>query len=325
MAASSRSRISIRRQTAEVLTHQAFAERPPVIVDLGASGRDPRWDSVRQASILVAADADARDFGTGGGSEWLKRIAITSCIVPDDVAEVDFYLTSDPHCSSSLPPRSDALAPWMFAERFGVVEQRTLPAVSLTHLLKDNGIQSIDWIKLDTQGTDLRLLDSLPQEMWAHCAVVQMEPGIMDAYAGEDKLHDVLRRFDGLDYFAAELDVRGTQRFPATEWAELPWYARRWPARVQSPAAGWAEVSFLRSYSPASSADSRDLLWAWVCAVSFRQWGHALYLSQRGAEGFSDPLFDRCTSAVRMHLARRGPLALLDGAQRAVTKPFRSR
>ncbi len=271
----------------------------------------------------MAADADARDFGAVDGSGWLRRIAITACVVPEGTQEVDFYLTLDPHCSSSLPPLPDALGPWMFAERFRVVEQRKVPAVSLAKMLQDNGIQSVDWIKLDTQGTDLRLLDSLPLQMWAHCAVVQMEPGIMDAYAGEDKLHEVLRRFDGLDFFAAQLDVRGTQRFPPGEWAALPWYARRWPARIQIPAAGWAEVSFLRAYSPAVNATSRDLLWAWVCAVSFQQWGHALYLSHRGTEESSDPVFDRCTSAVRMHVARRGPLALLDGVQRVVSKPFR--
>jgi hypothetical protein len=321
--ASSRSRVSLRRQTAEVLRHPLLVERPPVIVDLGASGRDPRWDALKSTSILVAADADARDFGSSEGSGWLRRLAIASCIVPHSEPEANFYLTADPHCSSSLAPRSDALAPWMFADRFRVVEERRLPAVNLAAVLSDQGISSIDWIKLDTQGTDLRLLDSLPPDMWSRCAVVQMEPGIMDAYAGEDKLHDVLRRFDGLDYFVAELDVRGTQRFTPQEWAQLPWFVRRWPNRVQRPAVGWAEVSFLRAYERESGLEPRDLLWTWLCAVTFSQWGHALHLSRLGTNAFADPAFERCTNAVRTHLARRGPLSLVDGVQRVVTKPFR--
>jgi hypothetical protein len=48
------------------------------------------------------------------------------------------------------------------------------------------GLPTVDWFKTDSQGIDLRLFISLPEEIRDHVLAVDLEPGFMPAYVGED-------------------------------------------------------------------------------------------------------------------------------------------
>jgi hypothetical protein len=61
-------------------------------------------------------------------------------------------------------------------------------------LIKIN-INYIDWFKTDTQGTDLRLFKTLPSKIADHVLAAEFEPGILDAYIGEDKLYSVMELY----------------------------------------------------------------------------------------------------------------------------------
>lgn len=63
-------------------------------------------------------------------------------------------------------------------------------------VLKSINIDYIDWFKTDTQGTDLRIFASLGDELINKILVAEFEPGIIDAYKGEDKLYKIMEFFD---------------------------------------------------------------------------------------------------------------------------------
>ncbi len=54
----------------------------------------------------------------------------------------------------------------------------------------------IDGYKTDSQGTDLRIFNSLPKEIINKILLAEFEPGIIDAYQGEDKLHHLLAHME---------------------------------------------------------------------------------------------------------------------------------
>jgi len=179
----------------KILTSKEVSAEPPILVDIGASGQiHPKWSLIAPYSICIAADADRREmeYSEKADSQYKKLYVIHRVVTETTSSEIDFYLTKSPYCSSSLPPDNDKLASWSFAELFQVEKIVKLPAAPLSSILHEMKIERIDWFKTDSQGTDLRLFASLPGELLAKILVAEFEPGILDAYQGEDKLWQVL-------------------------------------------------------------------------------------------------------------------------------------
>src|SRR5690348_3557901 len=90
-----------------ILTNDAFADAPPVCVDVGASGHlPPDWEPLARHSICVAFDADSRDFAVVDTPHagWKRLLKINRIVAPSGSPGVEFHLTQSPHCSSTLRP-----------------------------------------------------------------------------------------------------------------------------------------------------------------------------------------------------------------------------
>jgi hypothetical protein len=282
-----------------VLARDELRARPPVLVDIGASGPPPpRWRRLAPHAICLAFDADEREFDTREAPHPYRTLHRHHHVVSDrPEKELDFYLTRSPYCSSALVPARDALSPWVFAELFDVVQRVRLPSRTLPEVLSQHGLAYVDWFKADSQGCDLRLFLSLDASVVERVLLASFEPGIIDAYVGEDKLHALLARMETLPFWMHEMEVRGTQRLSRTLWEE------RVRARSgglhplglrMSP--GWVEVSYLNTLVPPERFDPRDLMLAWVLASLHGQHGFALEIATRGSERFGDPLFEQMTT-----------------------------
>ncbi|HET7535423.1 MAG TPA: FkbM family methyltransferase [Candidatus Didemnitutus sp.] len=291
---------------------------PPVLVDVGAAGGiHGAWRAIARHSIGVGFEPDARDAAALGGAARLFRrwILCPGLVVPERPADgtTALHLTRSPQCSSTLPPRADALHEWAFAEFFDVQETRALPAATLADFLGQRGIDRIDWLKCDTQGLDLKIFLGLPAEWRSRVLALDFEPGVIDAYAGEDKLADVLTAMQTEPFWLADLSVGRTARGRPKLLAEAlgPDAVRR--VRQLGPAApAWANLRFLRTL-PDSPADRRMHLIGWVFAMMARQPAEALAIARAGAERFGGDLFARMTaasvSALRWAMIRGIPAA----------------
>jgi len=303
------------------LIDRIFAEpelqaAPPVLVDVGAAGGVyPAWRTIARHSIGVGFEPDAREAGalSGAARQFRQWILCPGLVVPERPAggTTAFHLTQSPQCSSTLPPQTEALAEWAFADFFNVQETRALPADTLGDFLRQQGIDRIDWLKCDTQGLDLKIFLSLSPEWRKRVLAVDFEPGLIDAYAGEDKLGDVLAAMQSEPFWLADLAVGRTPRGrpKLLEEALGPGGARR--VRQLGPTApAWANARFLRTLSD-SSADRRMHLLGWVFATLAQQPGEALGIARAGAERFGGGLFTAMitdsTSALRWAMVRGLP------------------
>src|SRR4051812_19447084 len=80
----------------QVLQRPEFVERPPVLVDIGASGQiHHAWKRLARYSICIAFDADDRDFSAAAKrSHPYRTLHLHNNIISDlDRKELDFYLT----------------------------------------------------------------------------------------------------------------------------------------------------------------------------------------------------------------------------------------
>jgi len=273
-----------------ILQSAHFDNKPPVLLDIGASGEiNAKWKPIAKYSICIAFDADEREFQITEqvNKSYKKLISINRIVTVDSVSKTDFYLTNSPFCSSLLEPDLDKLTPWLFRPLFEISNVTKLPAITLTDALRDTGISYVDWFKTDTQGTDLRIYLSLPPAIKSCLLATEFEPGIMDAYKGEDKLHMIMAAMSQQGYWLSSMKVKGTQRLHIRYAHELGDFVSQ---RVVKTSPCWAEICYLKQ----ESADERSLLLLYVFAILEKQYGFALEIADHALQLFEDSLFKDC-------------------------------
>jgi hypothetical protein len=278
----------------KVFEHQSLISKPPVLVDIGASGSLPdKWKLLAPYSICVAFDADTRDFFVSESerSDWKKIYSMNRLVAAKSSDAIDFYLTKSPYCSSTLQPDSDALKPWAFKELFDVDKHVKLPAIDLQSALEKIGLNYIDWYKTDSQGTDLRIFAALPKSIIVKIVSAEFEPGVIDAYKGEDKLHQLMAYMDSLPFWVSHMQIKGSQRIDQDDMQYLNYLQRRHVNSFLKTAPGWCEISYINKFD-GKEMTCREYLLAWVFASIKGEHGFAIHLAKDGEIKFKEPLFE---------------------------------
>jgi FkbM family methyltransferase len=277
----------------EVLSRPEFEQHPPVLVDVGASsGVNPAWRALAKYAICIAFDADDRGMGqTRRDSKLYRELHIYNRIlISGDESESDFYLTQDAPCSSMLAPDPEKLSEWEFADRFLVVKKQTVPTTNLKTVLTQLNLDRIDWFKVDSQGIDLRLFLSLGDALAQKVLIAEFEPGIIDAYQGDDKLWTVMSRMHDRGFWMSDMSVLGSNRIRKDLLNSFTQFERNYMLHLLKKSPGWAEVTYMNSFS-GNGFGKREYFLGWVCASIKRQYGFALELAVGAKSRFADPLF----------------------------------
>lgn len=279
----------------EVLSFKEFEKKPPVLMDIGASGKlHSEWKKIAKYSVCIAFDADNRDFEYIENDKFeFKKLYIINKIVTESDGNDNFYLTKSPHCSSSLPPNSDRLKDWSFSELFQVERIVELETISLPTILNKLSINYIDWFKTDSQGTDLRLFRSLGSEIISNVIVAEFEPGINDAYLDEDKMHSVMSFMEDYPFWLSDLVIKGTQRInSATFKKNFNKIDQRFFSCLLRKSAFWGEMTYINTFKRKEISNKRDLLLGWIFCTINQQHGFAFELAQIGKSLFDDQVFE---------------------------------
>lgn len=287
------------------MSHPDLLSRPPVLVDIGASGSLPaQWKLIAPYSICVAFDADTRDFTVSESENkgWKKLYSMNRLVAEKASDELDFYLTKSPYCSSSLKPDSEALKPWAFRHLFDVEKVIKLPAVDLKSVLDMIGIDYIDWYKTDSQGTDLRIFNALPNNVVQKIIAAEFEPGIIDAYLGEDKLHQLMAYMDRLPFWVSHMNILGSQRIDQEDLAALNDMQRWNLGSFLKTAPGWCEISFINTLC-SDEMTCREYLLGWAFSSIKGEHGFALHIAKVGFTKFQHPIFNELYNFSRKSLS----------------------
>jgi len=96
------------------------------------------------------------------------------------------YLTREPACSSLLQPDADFFGQFTdCAQQIEVVEQRRVETVSLNNFLPGAGATGVDFMELDTQGTELEILKGADHLLAAGVVGLKIEMEFSALYEGQ--------------------------------------------------------------------------------------------------------------------------------------------
>ena len=277
----------------------------PVLFDIGASG-PPRgtWQLIASRSIFVGFDPDLRDMQERTGTGFYRSVIVNEAVTADKRNEyVTFYLTRSPYCSSTLKPDLEAQADYSIVDLFQVEREVQVKATTLDAILDRLHLERIDWFKVDSQGTDLRLFNSLSPAIRDRVLCVEIEPGLIAGYQGEDVFTDAHRDLIEQGFWLSDLNVCGSTRIRQTSVQRLQQLQPQLGADTvrsrcrETP--GWVEATYLRSIDALSGrgAAASDYVMLWAFALLGRQWGFALDVAFAYNERFGDAETSRAMAA----------------------------
>ena len=266
----------------------------PILFDIGASGAPPAiWKPLARHSVYVGFDPDRRDLKDVPTGQYARSIVVNEAITSaPGKNEVHFHLTRAPFCSSTLRPDAESLADYLFSDMFIVEGEASVPASTLGAVIERLKLPGVDWFKTDSQGTDLRLFLSLPDDLRNRVLAVDMEPGLINAYHDEDLFVDAHREMLRQGFWLSSLEAKKVVRMKRSTLEAM---ANLQPAlsdahiyRSVRPSPAWCEARYLRSLESLAgrTADARDFALLWVFAMLERQWGFALDIAYAYAQRF---------------------------------------
>lgn len=181
------------------------------VLDLGASGYDyAPFSRIKPVSHIYMVDADDRDFEANTSSRVTK---INQAIVASDSQEqVTIHLAKNPHCSSTLLPDFERLKHYTYTDFFKIERSVDIPATSISRILSQYDIDAFDWIKLDTQGTECRILKSIPKEKLDKLLLVDVEISFYPHYKDADTFPELHQFMDKHQYWIADYDAQSRIR-----------------------------------------------------------------------------------------------------------------
>lgn len=267
----------------------------PVLADIGSAGATHKvWQPIARESTLIGFDPDTRNKDKAFGEGYARAVLVEKAVTFNDGAEtVEFILTNYPSCSSMLEPDLEALSSFSFRDYFRPVSRGTAPATSLKRVIAELHLGGINWLKLDSQGTDLRLLRSLDSQHLASLLAVDIEPGLIRAYKDEDLFSDCHPWLLEQGFWMSRLEYQSYPKLrPETlsglaadsgiEARQLTGRLRKAPTAVEGRYL--REVAWL-----AASAENADLLvLAFVFGLLDEQLGYAYDVACLGSERFGN-------------------------------------
>lgn len=272
-----------------------------VLVDVGASGKPPSaWSSLLKTATYVGFDPDTREIldpqQRGKAFGVIVNKAVT--YVPNSDT-VHFFLTRSPFCSSTCQPNRPKLEPYLFADFFEVTRETGVPAVTLTKALSDLGLSRIDWLKLDTQGTDLRIYESVDQALKDKISLIDLEPGLDKYYVGEDVFGEVHKQLLEDGFWLSELQAGGTPRIRrdilASQLKIKSRLVRAFYGYTMKVSPTFVNARYMRTieFLDSDSVSRKQILSAWQGAVATLNFPFALELAILCSRKFGDDLDNR--------------------------------
>ena len=156
----------------EILNSKIFREKPIVLLHVGSNGSEFNlWKKISKSSILVAVDPEEKIFNSN-----FKKIIKVKNIISNKKGTSYFNITKNSDCSSLLNPDKNIYSKWFISNRFKIKNKIKVKTITINDLIKEKKLDYIDWLVLDTQGMDLKILKSISKNILKKISIIDIEP-----------------------------------------------------------------------------------------------------------------------------------------------------
>jgi FkbM family methyltransferase len=202
-----------------------YKTHPITIVDAGASGGImPLWKPHRQHLLIIGFEPDDRAFDDLS-SKQDTLVKYFNFGLSQQSSEIPFYLTRKQEDSSCFLPNRELLDRFAKPNRFDVIEETTLKCRSLDEFLHEENLLDVDFVKLDTQGSELNILQGATTILEQSVFGLEIEVFFNELYKEAPLFSDIDKY---LRKFGFELIDMRTVSWKRTVGAKMGWSKGQW-------------------------------------------------------------------------------------------------
>jgi FkbM family methyltransferase len=261
-----------------------YRKHPLVLVDVGArGGLRSDWRPAEQHLQLIGFEPDVQEYRRLTQHTTGQKVRFFNTALHNRRGTIDIRITRNPALTSVFEPNRDFLDAFPDPTRFDVMEVRQVEASPLDDLLAAEGIDDIDFLKVDTQGSELLVIEGASRALASSAVGVEVEVEFARLYDGQALFAQVDATLRDLGY--SLFDLR-------------PCYWKRAAGRDLGGPYGqlvWADALYLKDIAglrrnvashPAELAKSK-LLRAMSVALLYGYWDYAFDIARDTAACFS--------------------------------------
>jgi FkbM family methyltransferase len=215
-----------------------YTQHPLVLVDVGArGGLNRNWAAARQHLRVIGFEPERQEFdaltarhATDAGAPRVLNVALHNAAGP-----VRFNVARDRGLSSVFEPNRAFLDAFPESARFDIVDVQEVAGDTLDHVIDVAGETEVDFLKVDTQGSELLVLQGAANTLASKVTGVEVEVEFTPIYRQQPLFADV----------DAYLRERGFLLFDLR-----PCYWKRAAGRAVGGPRGqivWADALYLKS------------------------------------------------------------------------------
>lgn len=165
---------------------------PFTFIDVGAMGGIPRpWQNLQGLIKVIGFEPDEREF---------KKLKSNGCVTYFNYAlhnkpeDLKYFVTKSPGRSSIFRPNREVLSHFEDIGRFEVVKEEIISSSrirTLDQALEENAVPDVDFIKVDTQGSELAILEGGQNSALFKTFGIQVEVEFIEMYKNQPLFGDV--------------------------------------------------------------------------------------------------------------------------------------
>jgi len=142
------------------LVKKVDAAHPFTFIDVGAMGGiAAKWDVLEDAMKIIAFEADEREYKKLKNTD---RVTYLNYLVYGGKQDLTFYIARKPGDSSLFSPNKSVIAQFPEAERYDTIDKVFVPSAKVCAfdtLVQEGKIKGVDFMKLDTEGCEMSILE----------------------------------------------------------------------------------------------------------------------------------------------------------------------
>ena len=161
------------------------------MVDVGASGGlESNWKPAEKYLQVIGFEPDEREF-CNLEEKSDGKIKYLNTGLYREKTSLTFYLTQKQQTSSIFKPNRELLNRFPESQRFDIVKSAEIETDTMDNQFRINNITEADFIKIDTQGSELFILEGAAETIRKHAFGLEIEVEFIELYQDQPLFADV--------------------------------------------------------------------------------------------------------------------------------------